>query len=97
MFANAAILLQDPSMARPPEQITVGAVLLFYAALIYLVSGGRYWAGLIYAVLLGVRTVFAIRYASPGLLMLIRAISFVCEYMAVYWLFTQPGRRWFKN
>jgi hypothetical protein len=33
-------------------------------------------------------------HSSEGL---ITAISYVCDYVAMYWLFTEPGRRWFKR
>jgi hypothetical protein len=104
MFAHDAILLHDRWMSWPPEPKVIGETLnvLFYAALIYFVSGGRYWPRLIYAVLLGVRTLIAVRYASANWqysegLMLMRVISLVCEYIAMYWLFTDPGRRWFRG
>jgi hypothetical protein len=73
-----------------------------WVALIYFVSKGRYWARLIYAVLLAVRTVLYIL-AAPAVwqrsevLILMTASSLMCEYMAIYWLFTEPGRRWFKR
>jgi hypothetical protein len=66
------------------------------------VSAGRNWARLIYAAPLGVRTANVIQNApadwqdSKGLV-LMTAISFMCQYVAMYWLFTEPGRRWFKS
>jgi hypothetical protein len=88
----------------PPEPVVVAQFRdeLLYPVLIYFVSRGRYWARLIYAVLLGVRTVRVIPLVpadwqdSKGLV-LMTAISFICQYMAMYWLFTEPGRRWFKR
>jgi hypothetical protein len=77
--------------------------LKFRAALIYFVSSGRYWARLIYAVLLGVQTVNFIRHAPAAwqhhlqVPLFIAATIFMGEYMAMYWLFTEPGRRWFKS
>ena len=75
---------------------------LLYPVLIYFVSAGRYWARLIYALLFGLRTVRVLVLApadwqySKGLL-LMTAVSFICQYIAMYWLFTEPGRRWFKS
>jgi hypothetical protein len=73
---------------------------LVSAALIYLVSSGRYWARLIYAVWLGVRTLnvvrhFAADWQSSHGLVLTTVASFACQYAAMYWLFTEPGRQWF--
>jgi hypothetical protein len=76
--------------------------MLPYAALIHFLSSGRNWARVIYAVLLGVRTVSVILLAlatlqySTGRVLMV-AFAFTCEYMAMYWLFTEPGRRWFKR
>jgi hypothetical protein len=104
MLAHAAIFFQNRSISWPPEPTEIVRTLsfLFYVALIYFVSGGRYWARLIYAVLLAVRTVTVIWSASARWqysegLMVIEAISLVCGYMAMYWLFTEPGRRWFRG
>jgi hypothetical protein len=104
MLAHAAISFQNRWISWPPEptEIVRSLSFLFYVALIYFMSGGRYWAGLIYAVLLAVRTVIVISRASARWqysegLMVIEAISLVCGYMAMYWLFTEPGRRWFKR
>jgi hypothetical protein len=76
--------------------------MLFRGAQIYFVSRGQYWALLIYAALLGVRTlavilvVLAARQHSEGQ-ELVSEISLMCDYIAMYWLFTEPGRRWFKR
>jgi hypothetical protein len=101
-FIHAVISIGDRWTLWPPEYVVLTQVVseLFNAALIYFVSSGRYWARLIYAVLLGVRTVNVIRYLpsdwhdSYGLV-LITTVSFACQYVAMYWLFTEPGRRWF--
>jgi hypothetical protein len=102
--AHAAIVLKGRWISWPPEAVAIAQTrdVLLYLVLIYFVSVGRYWARLIYAVWLGVRTVNVIRYApadwedSHGLA-LMTAISFICQYVAMYWLFTEPGRRWFKR
>jgi hypothetical protein len=76
---------------------------MFRAALIYFVSTGRYWARLTYAVLLGLQTVNFIRQAPAAwqhhlqVLLSINAIILIFQYMAMFWLFTEPGRRWFKR
>jgi hypothetical protein len=103
------MLFIDRWTLSPPVHLLIGfgigqtLVLLLYVALIYFVSSGRYWARLIYAVLLGVETVQVIAQApaqwqywqySNGLLLVTAAISFTCQYIAMYWLFTEPGRRW---
>ena len=73
-----------------------------YAAIIYFISSGRNSARLIYIVLLGVRTVNVIRHfpddwKDSHWLVLVSASSFVCQYLAMYWLFTGEGRRWFVS
>jgi hypothetical protein len=73
---------------------------LVSAALICFVSSGRYWARLVYAVWLGVRTMNVIRnmladWQSSHGLVLMTVVSFACQYAAMYWLFTEPGRQWF--
>jgi hypothetical protein len=103
-FAQAAIVHKDRLMSWPPQPIVIAQAIseLFYAALIYFVSGDRKWARAIYAVLLLVQTVVvflnaqALWHYSEGL-MLITATSFMCDYVAIYWLFTEPVARWFKN
>jgi hypothetical protein len=76
--------------------------MLFYAVLIHLVSSGRIWARVIYAVLLVVRTVTVLLPALavwdylPAQTLLV-AFEFTCDYVAMYWLFTEPGRRWFRR
>jgi len=101
-FIHAAIVIGDRWTLWPPEQVVLNQLAseLFYVVLIYFVSSGRYWGRLIYAVLLGVRTVNVIRtipddWQSSHGLVLVTVISFSCQYMAMYWLFTEPGRRWF--
>jgi hypothetical protein len=82
------------------DVIATAIIALISAALVYFVSSGRNWARLIYAGWLAVATVSEILLApvnwqsSEGL---ITAISYVCDYVAMYWLFTEPGRRWFKS
>ena len=101
-FIHAAITIGDRWTLWPPAQVVLNQVTfeLFYVVLIYFVSSGRYGARLIYAVSLGGRTVNVIRYfpsdwqSSHGLVLL-TMLSFSCQYMAMYWLFTEPGRRWF--
>jgi hypothetical protein len=63
-------------------------------ALIYFVSAGRNWARLIYAMLCCVHTVSLILHAR---LSVVFVSALMCEYMAMYWLFTEPGRRWFER
>lgn len=101
-FLHAIIAIGIPSTLWPPEYVVVNQLVfeLFSAALIYFVSSGRYWARLTYAVWLGVRTMNVIRnipadwHSSHGLVLMTVA-SFACQYAAMYWLFTEPGRRWF--
>jgi hypothetical protein len=101
-FAHAVIVIGDRWLSWPPRYIALVQLgdELFYAVLIGFLASGRYWARLIYAVLLGVRTLNVIRTAaadwhySQGLLVM-TMISFLCQYVAMYWLFTDPGRRWF--
>jgi len=101
-FIHAVVLIGVPSTLWPPEYVVANqlAVELVSAALIYFVSSGRYWARLIYAVWLGGRTMNVIRHIladwqnSYGLVLMTVA-SFACQYAAMYWLFTEPGRRWF--
>jgi hypothetical protein len=101
-FIHAVIVIGERWTLWPPEAVVINqlAFELFYAGLIYFVSSGRYWALLTYTVLLGLRTVNVARYisddwqSSPGLVLL-TILSFSCQYMAMYWLHTAPGRRWF--
>jgi hypothetical protein len=101
-LVHAAIIIGIPSTLWPPQYVVVNQLLIeiVSAALIYFVSRGRYWARLIYAVRLGVRTINVIRYirgdwqGSHGLVLMTVA-SFACQYTAMYWIFTEPGRRWF--
>jgi hypothetical protein len=101
-FAHAAIVIGDRWLAWPPEFVATNQIVfeVLCAGLIYFVSRGRYWARLIYAVYLGVRTVRVIQYAPADWrdshsLVLMTAVSFTCQYVAMYWLFTEPGRSWF--
>jgi hypothetical protein len=101
-FIHAAIGIGNRWILWPPESVVLIQLAseLFYAAIIYFVSSGRNWALLIYAVLLGVRTVIVIRYfpddwKDPHWLVLVTIISFSCQYMAMYWLYTGAERRWF--
>jgi hypothetical protein len=105
-FTSGAIAIKDDWLSLQPMfvvvSVTITLVLLLYAALIYFVSSGRYWARLILAVLLVVGTVSDILKApavwqySEGLVLMM-TILHTCEFMAMYWLFTEPGRRWFKR
>jgi hypothetical protein len=89
-------------MPWPPTLMAIGVMssIPLYLALFYFLSKGHYWARLVYAVVLGVRTVNFLRYplrdwqGTEGLL-LMTVVSFLCQYIAMYWLFTKPGRRWF--
>lgn len=101
-FTHAAMVIGNRLRLWPPEYVVLNqlAFELIHAALIYFVSRGQYWARLIYAVLLGLRTLNVIRnfpndwHGSHGLV-LMTVISFSCQYLAMYWLFSEPGRRWF--
>jgi hypothetical protein len=103
-FVHSVIVIGERWLTWPPEFVALSQISseLFYVTLIYFVSRGWYWARLIYVVLLGVRTVNVIQYAhadwqdSHGLV-LMTALSFTCQYLAMYWLFTEPGRRWFAR
>jgi len=89
-------------MSWPPTLMAIGLTLsgLIYPGLFYFLSKGHYWARLVYGVVLGVRTVNFLRYplrewqGTEGLLAMTVA-SFLCQYIAMYWVFTEPGRRWF--
>lgn len=101
-FIHAVIIIGIPSTLWPPALVAANQLIfeLALAALIYFVSSGRYWARLIYAVWLGARTVNVIRnisadWQSSHKLVLMTVASFACQYVAMYWLFTEPGRRWF--
>ena len=103
-FLHAIIAIGVPSTLWPPEYVVVNQLVfeLVLAVLIYFVSSGRYWARLIYAVWLGVRTMNVIRnipadWQSSHGLVLVTVASFACQYAAMYWLFTGPGRRWFME
>ena len=101
-FLHAVIAIAWDGRLWPPQAIVFkqAGSEVFYAALLCFVASGRYWARLIYAVLLGVRTVAVIRdlpinWQTSKLLLGITIVSFLCQYIAMYWLFTEPGRRWF--
>ena len=103
-FLHAAIVIGDRWLLWPPTLVVLiqTASELLYAAIIYFTSGGRNWARLTYIFLLGVRTINVIRYfpddwQDSHWLVFVTAISFVCQYLAMYWLFTGEGRRWFKS
>ena len=73
---------------------------LVFAALIYFISRGVNWARWTYLVLFAVRLINVLLYLRQDLdaskpLVLITAISFLCLSVAIYWLFTDPGSRWF--
>jgi hypothetical protein len=103
-FAHAVIVIGDRWLSWPPEFVALNQIVfeVVCAVLIYFVSRGRYWARLIYGVYLGVRTVHVIQHApadwrdSHGLV-LMTVVSFTCQYVAMYWLLTEPGRRWFSR
>jgi hypothetical protein len=90
-FLHAIIAIGIPSTLWPPEYVVVNQLVfeLFSAALIYFVSSGRYWARLNV-----IRNIPADWHSSHGLVLMTVA-SFACQYAAMYWLFTEPGRRWF--
>jgi len=99
---HALAVIKTPETLWPPDPLVLSqlAFELVMAALLYGVSRGRYWARLIYAVWLGVRTVHVIRafpadLENTGALVLLTVASFACQYLAMYWLFTEPGRRWY--
>jgi hypothetical protein len=103
-LTHAVIIIGDRWLSWPPEFVALNQIVfeVVCATLVYFVSRGRYWARLIYGVHLGVRTVNVIRYApadwrdSHGLFVM-TVLSFTCQYVAMYWLFTEPGRRWFAR
>jgi hypothetical protein len=74
---------------------------LFSAALIYFISRGRNWARVIYAAQLVLRAANVVWYLPQDLatsrpMVLITGVSFACQFFAMYVLFTNPGRLWFK-
>jgi hypothetical protein len=89
-------------LSWPPEDVAISQISfeVLCAALIYGVARGWYWARLVYGVTLGVRTLNVIQHLpadwldSHGLV-LMNVVSFMCQYLAMYWLFFEPGRRWF--
>jgi hypothetical protein len=97
-----SISVTDRWTVRPPEPVVLSQLTfeLFYAVLLVFVSRGEYAARLIYAVALGVRTMNVIGHTpddwhSSHALVLVTVISLACQYLAMYWVFTEPGRRWF--
>jgi hypothetical protein len=103
-FAHAVIVIGARWLSWPPEPVVLSQIVfeVVCAGLIFFVSRGRYWARLIYGVYLGVRTVKVIQYASADWrdshgLVFMTMVSFICQYVAMYWLFTEPGRRWFAR
>jgi hypothetical protein len=106
-FAQAALFYKHRLiLSRLPELIgfVTGQTLnlLIWGPLIYFVSSGRYLARLIYAVLVCLHAATFIPRALAGwpdtvLVNLMAVISIGCECLAMYWLFTEPGRRWFKR
>jgi hypothetical protein len=101
-FTHAAIVIGDRLISWPPQRVVLIQVAsnLFYAAIILFVSRGRNWARIIYAILLCLRTINVVTYfpddwrGSHGLL-LVTVVSFSCQYIAMYWLWSEPGRGWF--
>src|SRR5882724_8176822 len=101
-FVHGAIVIGDRWTVWPPEPVVLSQFTfeLFYAVLLVFVSRGEYAARLVYAVALGVRTVNVVGHipddwpSSPARV-LVTALSFACQYLAMYWVFTEPGRRWF--
>lgn len=103
-LAHALIVIGDRWLSWPLERVALDQIAFEVgcAVLIYFVSRGRYWARLIYGVHLGARTVNVIRYASSDwhdshTLVLMTVVSFACQYMAMFWLFAEPGCRWFAG
>ena len=110
-FAAAAINFRYPLTLIPANQTANGLSILLVtlivgelclAALTYFVASGQAWARLIYTVLLALRTAVAILNLShwrhlDDPVTLMGAVSLVCAYVAMYWLFTDPGRSWFKR
>jgi hypothetical protein len=101
-FMHAAIVIGDRWILWPPKRVVLIQLAseLFYAAIIHFVSSGRNWARIIYTVLLCLRTVNVVTYfpddwkSSHGLL-LVTVVSFSCQYIAMYWLYSEAGRGWF--
>jgi hypothetical protein len=103
-FTHAAIIIGDRWMSWPPEYVVLNqlAFELLYVVLIYFVSRGQIWARLLYACLLVPRTLNVARnlpedWRSSHALVLMTMASFACQYIAVYWLFSATGRRWFAR
>jgi hypothetical protein len=103
-FVHAATIIGDRWRSWPLEHVVLNQLIfeLFYAAIIYFVSSGRHWALLVYAVFLGARTVNVILnvpddWHSSHWLVFVTVLSFSCQYIAMYWLFAEPGRRWFAG
>lgn len=111
MFSQAVIVVENWQTSPPVVLQQTRFELLFYAivtgfallyaALTYFVTSGQSWARLIYAVLLVPATVYdsmhlADYWQFKGLL-LMTIVSYICQYVAMYWFFTDPGRRWFAR
>jgi hypothetical protein len=98
-------LALDFLTARVDLRIFIGAQsvsFLLYAWLIYSIGRGRHWARLMYLILMGVRVVNVGRMLpadlrTSHLAVVVTAISLVCQCVALYWLFTEPGRAWFQR
>jgi hypothetical protein len=79
------------------KQITLAAC---YAWLILRLARGRLATLLLYALLLALLTVMAAwrlpnSWAYSPALACLTVSSLVLQYLAMYWMFTLPGRRWF--
>lgn len=74
---------------------------LVYGVVIYRLSHGGYLARLLYAVALGARTVDTVRtplaWQGPYGMLALTVVTFVLQYLAMYWCFAEPGRRWFSR
>jgi hypothetical protein len=78
------------------------ASFLFYALLIYSISKGRNWARVTYLILMGVRVMTVTRMfprdlQTSKLAVVVTVISLMCQCVALYWLYTEPGRLWFRR
>jgi hypothetical protein len=88
--------------AEPAFIVTQSISLLFYAALIYCISRGQNWARLTYLILIGIRVAnvawtFRYEWSTSKFGVMLTVLSFVCQIIALYWLFTDPGRLWFRR
>lgn len=103
-LAHAIIARGDLWLSWPPGLNIINQAVfeLVCAVLIYFVSRGQHWASVIYGLYLVVRTIHVIRTApaewqGSHSLFLMTVVSFTCQYVAMYWLFIEPGRRWFAR